>query len=133
MFVEPIRVTSRKHNMSRVCRSHYFPGLSEGSRSIYEIYKKQYMRNTFDSITLDTGNHLISEMAAETKRRLEEMITSTDLTGNSRNIWHTIRYIYLTTQQLHLVWSLLTKLHTNCSSTAEDRYQQSPNVPNHPQ
>ena len=32
-----------------------------------------------DSTTLDTGNELISRMAAENKRRWEEMITSTDL------------------------------------------------------
>ena len=48
------------------------------------------MRNPFDSTTLDTGNELVSKMAAENKRRWEEMITSTDLTGNSRKAWQTI-------------------------------------------
>ena len=42
------------------------------------------MSNPFDSMTLDTGIELISKMAADNKRRCEEMITSTDLTGNSR-------------------------------------------------
>ena len=51
------------------------------------------MSNPFDSTTLDTGNELISKMAAENKRRWEEMITSTDLTGNSPRAWHTIRNI----------------------------------------
>ena len=51
------------------------------------------MSNPFDSMTLDTGNELISKMAAENKRRWEEMITSTDLTGNSRIAWQTIRKI----------------------------------------
>ena len=91
-FVEVIRVTSRKH-IPRGCRSHYIPGLSEESRSLYEAYKKQYMSNPFDSTTLDTGNELISKMAAENKKRWEEMITSTDLTGNSRKAWQTIRKI----------------------------------------
>ena len=45
------------------------------------------MSKPFDSTTLDTGNELISKMAAENKRRWEEMITSTDLTGNSRKTW----------------------------------------------
>ena len=36
---------------------------------IYEAYKKQYMSNHFDITTLDTGNELISKMAAENKRR----------------------------------------------------------------
>ena len=91
-FVEVIRVTSRKH-IPRGCRSHYIPGLSEESKSLYEAYKKQYMSNPFDSTTLDTGNELISKMAAENKKRWEEMITSTDLTGNSRKAWQTIRKI----------------------------------------
>ena len=51
------------------------------------------MSNPFDSTTLDTGNELISKMAAENKKRWEEMITSTDLTGNSRKAWQTIRKI----------------------------------------
>ena len=41
------------------------------------------MCNPFDSTTLDTGNELIRKMAAENKRRWEEIITLTDLTCNS--------------------------------------------------
>ena len=51
------------------------------------------MSNPFDNTTLDTGDELISKMAAENKGRWEEMITSTDLTGNSRKAWQTIRRI----------------------------------------
>ena len=69
------------------------PGLSEESKSLYDAYKKQYMSSHFDSTTLDTGNELIRKMAAENKRRWEEMITSIDLTGNSRKAWQTIRKI----------------------------------------
>ena len=86
-FVEDIRVTSRR------CRRHYIPGLFEESKSLYEAYKKQYMSNPFDSPTLDTGNELISKMVVENKRRWENMITSTDLTGNSRKAWQPIRKI----------------------------------------
>ena len=91
-FVEAIRVTSRKH-IPRGCRSHYIPGLSEESKSLYQAYKKQYMTNPFDCTTLDTGNELISKITAENKRRWEEMITSTDLTGNNRKACQTIRRI----------------------------------------
>ena len=87
-----------------------------------------YFDNLFDSTTLDTGNGLISKMTAENKRRWEEMTTSTDFMARQSER-------SLTTQQLqnHLVWSLLTKLHTNCSSTSEERSQQSPSVLNYPQ
>ena len=40
--VDAICVTSRKH-IPRWCRSHYIPGLSEESKSLYEAYKKHYM------------------------------------------------------------------------------------------
>ena len=91
-FVEAIRMTSKKH-IPMGYGSHYIPGLSEESKSLYEAYKKQYMSNPLDSTTLDTGNELISKMAAENKRRWEEMITSTDLTGNTRKAWQTIKKI----------------------------------------
>ena len=115
-------VTSMKH-IPKGCRSHYIP---EESKSLYEAYKKQYMSNPFDSTTLDADNEKISMMSAKNRKRWEEMIASTYLSGNSQNAWQTIRKI-ITTQQLqnHLVWSLLTKLHTNCSSTADERCQQS--------
>ena len=37
-FVEAIHVPSRKH-IPRGCRSHYIPGLSEESKSLYEAHK----------------------------------------------------------------------------------------------
>ena len=83
---------SRK-DIPRGCRSHYIPGLYKESKSPYKAYKKKYMSKTFDSTTLDTGNHLISKMEAENKRIWEEMITLTDLTGNIRKAWQTIRKI----------------------------------------
>jgi len=89
-FVKAIRVASRKH-IPRGCRSHYIPGLSEESKSLYEAYKRQYLSNPFDDTTLDTGNELTSKMAEEIKKRWEEMITSTDLTNNSQKAWQTIR------------------------------------------
>ena len=51
------------------------------------------MSNPFDGSTIDTGNKLTSKMAEENKKRWEELITSTDLTHNSRKAWQTIRKI----------------------------------------
>ena len=106
-------MTSRKH-IPWGCISHYIHDMSEESKSLYEAYKKQYMSNPFDSTTLDTGNELMRKMAAENKR-WKEMITSTDLTGNSRKEWQTIRKRLQTTQHTRgvavtEVWQTLCKL-----------------------
>ena len=71
MCVEATHVTSKKH-IPRGCRIHYILGLSKELKSICEAYKKQYMGNPFDSMTLDTGNELISKTAVDHKRRWEE-------------------------------------------------------------
>ena len=95
-FVEVIRVTSRKHIPVVVEATVFLVYLK--NRRAYMRLQKQYMSNPFDSTTIDTGNELISKLAAENKRRWEEMITSTDLTGNSRKAWKTIRKSLTTPQ-----------------------------------
>ena len=89
-FVEMLRMTSRKH-IPRGCRSNYMPGLTDESKSLYEAYKKQYLIDPFGETTIDTGNTLIDNMKDEKKKSWEEVITSTDLTHNSRRTWQTIR------------------------------------------
>ena len=51
------------------------------------------MINPFESTTLDPGNELTSKMAEQKMKRWEERNTSTDLTGNSKKTWQTIRNI----------------------------------------
>ena len=133
-FVEAIRVTSRKH-IPRGCISHYIPGLSEESKGLYEACKKQYMSNPFDSTTIDTGNELISKMAAENKRILEEMITSTDLTGNSRKAWQTIRMISNdpTPSKPPCLVAANQVTHQLLVNGPKERCQQNPRVLNYPQ
>ena len=82
-FVEMLRMSSRKH-IPRGCRSNYIPGLTDESKSLYEAYKKQYSMDPFGETTIDTGTTLIDKMNEEKYKSLEEVITSTDLTHNSR-------------------------------------------------
>ena len=89
-FVKMLRMASRKH-IPRGCRSNYIPGLTDESKSLYEAYKKQYSIDPFSKTTIDTGNTLIYKMKNEKKKSWEEVITSTDLTHNSRRAWQTIR------------------------------------------
>ena len=83
-FIELMRVnaTSRKHIPSG-CREQYIPGLSEGSQSLYEAYKKQYSSNPFGNTTIEGGTRLVDRMTEENKKGWEEVITSTDPTHNS--------------------------------------------------
>ena len=89
-FIGFVRVVSRRH-IPRGCRTNYIPGLTEESQSLYEAYKKQYSSNPFAEGTLEIGNKLIDTMKEENKKRWEEVITSIDLTHNSRKAWQTFK------------------------------------------
>ena len=85
-----LRMASK--HIPRGCRSNYIPGLTGESKSPYKAYKKQYSIDPFGVTTIDTGNTLIDKIQDEKKKSWEEeVITSTDLTQNSRRSWHTIR------------------------------------------
>ena len=85
-----LRMASRKH-IPRGCRSNYIPGLTDESQNLHEAYKKQYLIDPFGETTIDTGNKFIDKMNVEKKKSWEEVITSTDLTHNSRRTWQAIR------------------------------------------
>ena len=69
------------------------PGLTEESKSLYEAYKTQYSNSPIDDGTMESGNALLDSMIEEKKRRWEEVITSTNMTHNSRQAWKTIRML----------------------------------------
>ena len=83
-------MVSRRH-IPRGCRTNYIPVLTEESQSLYEAYNKQYSNNPFAEGTLQTGKKLIDTMKEEKKKIWEEVITSIDLTHNSRKASQTIK------------------------------------------
>ena len=87
-FVDKVRVSSRRCG----CRTNHIPGLSEESKSLYEEYKKQYAIDPFDNGTIETGNALMSNTKEENKKRWDEVITSTNMTHNSRKVWKIIKH-----------------------------------------
>ena len=91
-FVGIIRMTSRNH-IPRGCRTNYIPGLTDESKTLYEAYPEQYRCIPIGDGTIDAGNKLIELMAEQKKKIWEEMITSIDLTHNSRKAWKTIKSI----------------------------------------
>ena len=118
-------MVSRRH-IPRGCSTNYIPGLTEESQSLYEAYKKQYSSNPFAEGTMETENKLIDTMKEEKKKRWEEVITSIDLTHNSRKSLQTIKKLSNNpTSPNPRVWSTPIKSLTICSSMAKERCQQS--------
>ena len=113
-FVDKVRVASRRY-IPQGCRTNYIPGLSEESKSLYEDYKKQYASDPFDNGTMETGNALMNNMKEEKKKRWEEVITSTNMTHNSRKAWNIIKHLYYR-QPLKKQWSI----HSVNKSTEEE-------------
>ena len=88
-FVENVRVASRRH-IPRGCRTDYVQGLTDKSKNLYEAYKQQYSSNPFDNRTMESGNLLLDKMTEEKRKIWEEVITSINMTHNSRKAWKTI-------------------------------------------
>ena len=94
-FVQSVRVASRRH-IPRGCRTAYVLGLTDKSKSLYEAYKCNYSSSPFDDGTIESGNTLIYQMTEEKMKRWEEVITSTNMTHNSRKAWKTIKSCLMT-------------------------------------
>ena len=82
-------MASRRH-IPRGCRTDYVQGLTDESKNLYESYKQQYSSNPFDNRTMESGNLLLDKMTEEKRKIWEEVITSTNITHNSRKAWKTI-------------------------------------------
>ena len=65
-------MASRRH-ISRGCRTDYVQGLTDESKNLYEAYKQQ-----------ESGNLLLDKMTEEKRKIWEEVITSANMTHNSR-------------------------------------------------
>ena len=89
-FVESVHVASRRHIPSG-SRTEYVSCLTEESKSLYEADKCKYSISPFDNGTIESGNILIDKMTEGKRKRWEEVITSTNMTHNSRKVWKTIR------------------------------------------
>ena len=84
-----VRVASRRH-IPRGCRTDYVQGLTDESKNLYEAYKQQYSSNPFDNRTMESGNLLLDKMTEEKRKIWEEVITSTNMTHNSRKAHQTL-------------------------------------------
>ena len=85
-FVENVHVESRRH-LPRGCRTDYVQGLTDESKNLYEAYKQQYSSNPFENRTMESRYLLLDNMTEEKGKIWEEVITSTNMTHNSRKAW----------------------------------------------
>ena len=76
-------MASRRH-IPRGRRTDYVHGRTDESKNLYEAYKQQYSSNPFDNRTMESGNLLLDKMTEEKRKIWEEVITSTNMTHNSR-------------------------------------------------
>ena len=76
-----------KKNIPRGCRKSYIPCLNDESKEIYEMYIDAYNKDPFSDKTVQLGEDLILLLANERSERWKELITSTDLTHNSKKAW----------------------------------------------
>ena len=84
-----IKMASRR-NISRDCRTDYVQRLTDKSKKLYEAYRQQYSSNPFNNRTMESVNLLLDKMTEEKRTIWEEVITSTNMTHNSRKAWKTI-------------------------------------------
>ena len=125
-FVDKVHMASRRYITSGY-RTNHIPGQSEESKSLYEEYKKQYARDSFDNGTIDTGNALMSNKKEDKTKRWEDRITSPNITHNSRKACKIINNISNNptspiTQCLVSANQVTRQLLTNCSPTADVQY-----------
>ena len=80
-----------KKNIPRGCRKLYVPCLNDVSKEVYEKYTKAYNIDPFSDETLQLGEELTMLLADGRSERWRELVTSTDMTHNSKKAWATIK------------------------------------------
>ena len=67
-----------------------YPVYQKNQRACVKSTRK-YASDPFDNGTIETGNALMNNMKEEKKKRWDEVITSTNMTHNSRKAWKIIK------------------------------------------
>ncbi|GFR81085.1 RNA-directed DNA polymerase from mobile element jockey-like [Elysia marginata] len=80
-----------RKNIPRGCRKQYIPCLNEESKQIYDLYIAAYNVDPFSEETIQLGEDLTTLLADDRSERWKELITSVDMTHNSKKAWATIK------------------------------------------
>ena len=79
-----------KKYIPRGCRKNYIAGLSEQSKEQYMEYTQAYNEDPFAESTLELGEELLASIGSERRERWHELITTINMTHNSKKAWATI-------------------------------------------
>ncbi|KAG7299565.1 hypothetical protein JYU34_016540 [Plutella xylostella] len=91
-FVELVSCISRKC-IPRGCRTSYIPGLSKVSAELLKEYETLYKADPFSEDTVAAGEELLQRIGDARQEKWIKMVTSIDLTHNSKKAWHSIRML----------------------------------------
>ena len=82
-----------KNNIPRSCRKTYIPCQNDESKQICERYIEAYNRDPLCDETIQPGEKLVLLRADEISEHWRELITSVDMTHNSKKAWSMIKKI----------------------------------------
>ena len=80
-----------KDHIPRGCRKHYIPCLTDENKEKYYDYIAAYNEDPFSESTITLGEDLTASITKEKAERWRDLISSTDLTHNSKKAWTTIK------------------------------------------
>ena len=90
LFVDIIWKSARKH-IPRGCRCLYIPGLEDRSAELLSTYESLYTKDPFSEKTILAGEELMQAIAESRKNSWVQLVSSIDMTHNSKKAWHTIK------------------------------------------
>lgn len=79
-----------KKNIPRGFFKQYVPGLDDASKQIYAQYTRAYESDPFADETIELGESLLTALGEARRERWEELVTSINMTHNSKKAWKTI-------------------------------------------
>ena len=80
-----------KKHIPRGCRKSYIPCLQHDSKELYKKYVQAFETHPFDEETIRLGDTLMASIAVEKSERWHELISTTNMTHNSKKAWATIK------------------------------------------
>ena len=82
--------TAAKRNIPRGYFKSYVPGFDDTSKHLYAQYTRAYDSDPFAEATIELGETLLTSLSEFRGERWEELVTSIDMTRNSKKAWKVI-------------------------------------------